>query len=166
MFDIKLKINDIQVMSIEKDDISDTYSWFKEEYNYLDENNPYELSESQFYDRFIEYYLSECEFFTKVIMGDELIGIFKGRIEFRNPNKVWIGYLLIGERYRNKGIGTKVLNSMINYFNIEFGIFNFYTKLKENDIKSIDFWKKNSFIVSQLSNKNRLIEDIVLKRTK
>lgn len=166
MFDIKLKVNDIELMSIEKDDISETYNWFNAESNYLDRDNFDKVSESQFYDRFIEYYLSECEFFTRLMMNNELIGILKGRIEFKNPNEVWIGYLLISERYRNKKVGTTVLNSVINYFNTDLGIFNFYIKLKKNDMDSLNFWKKNGFIVSQLSNENNLVKDIILKRTK
>jgi RimJ/RimL family protein N-acetyltransferase len=166
MFDIKFQIGDIEVESVEEEDINEIYNWFKAESSYLDENKHEEISENQFCDRFVEYYLSECEFFIKVMICDELIGMIKGRIEFINPNNVWFGYILISEECRNKGIGTTILNSIINYFNTDFGIFNFSTRLRETNMKSLNFWKKSGFIVTQLTNEERKIQGCILKRSK
>jgi len=166
MFNINFKTTEFEIKNIEKEDINEIYNWFKIETTYLDVNKYEELGENDFKDRFMEYYLSECEFFIKVTIKDELIGIIKGRIEFVNPNNVWFGYILISEKYRNKGVGVKLLNSIINYFDTGFGIINFSAKLKETDMKSLDFWKKSGFIVSTLLNKERRIQGAILKRTK
>lgn len=164
MFDIKLKINNIEVINIEKDDICEIYNWYKKESISLYESNKDEVNENEFHDRFIEYYLSECEFFAKITLCGELIGMLKGSIEFKNPNNVWFRYLLISSKYRNKEIGSSVIKSAIKYFNSNYGIYNFYIKLREDEKRSLSFWRKNGFEISKPAQLQRNIKYVILRK--
>lgn len=151
MFDIRLKFEDIEILSIEKEDLERIYKWYAKEENSLHKFQGESISENQFYERFLEYYLSECEFFLKIVREQELVGIMKGRIEFKNPNEVWIGYLMLDNSFRGKELGSKVLQQIIKYFCIECGIYNFYVKVKEKNFSFISFLRKNKFQVLRFS---------------
>ncbi|MCY6354950.1 GNAT family N-acetyltransferase [Clostridium sp. ZS2-4] len=157
MFDIRLKFENIEILSIEKEDLESIYKWYVKEENFLYKRQQETMNKNQFYERFLEYYLSECEFFLKIIRNKQLIGIIKGRIEFKNPNEVWLGYMILDHSLRGKGLGGKVLKEIIKYFCVECGICNFYAKVKEKDFSFISFLRKIKFRVlkfSQESGKN------------
>ncbi|WP_242846197.1 hypothetical protein [Clostridium novyi] len=66
MFDIKLDYNNIKITSVEREDIKDIYNWIRMQNSFYVENkNMDNIDYSEFYDRFLEYYFSECEFFFK-----------------------------------------------------------------------------------------------------
>ncbi|MCY6370756.1 GNAT family N-acetyltransferase [Clostridium ganghwense] len=150
MFDIKLKFEDLEILSIEKEDLGRIYKWFTKEEKYLLKVQSASLDEKQFYERFLEYYLSECEFFLKINRGSEFIGIIKGTIDFKNPNEVWIGYIMVEHSLRGRGVGAKVLKEIIRYFCIECGICNFFVKVNEKNLRFISFLRKNKFKVSRV----------------
>ncbi|KOC39932.1 GNAT family acetyltransferase, partial [Clostridium botulinum] len=108
-------------------------------------------------------YFNECEFVVKINKKNKLIGIFKGRTEFKNPNDVWIKYFLIDKEYRNYGLGSKVLNEILKYFSNDCGIFNFYTNIEDGQSNCIKFLLKNNFYI--LNSLNEFdIKNIVLKK--
>ncbi|MFL0267777.1 GNAT family N-acetyltransferase [Candidatus Clostridium radicumherbarum] len=143
MFDVDFYIEDISVSSIEKEDVILVQHWINNQY--INSENEKPLMFNDFYERFLEYYVSENEFFLKIEMEDKLIGVIKGRIEFKNINEVWLWYYLLDKDYRNKGIGSKIIEAMIKYFNVELGIFDFYAVVSERDTDIYNFWKKSSF---------------------
>lgn len=151
MFDIRLKFENVEILSIEKEDLEKIYKWYVKEENSLHRLQGEAMNENQFYERFLEYYLSECEFFLKVVRDKKLVGIIKGRIEFKNPNEVWIGYMMLDHSLRGKGLGSKVLKEMIKYFCVECGICNFYVKVKEKKNSFVNFLIKNKFQVLRFS---------------
>lgn len=137
MFHIDLEIKDINIISIEEADLNDVYQLIKNEDVYFD--NAY------FYERFLEYYFSECEFFLKINRYKQLIGVIKGRVEFKNPNEVWISYFLLDNKLRNRGIGSNIIKYLTNYFIKECGIVNFYVNVNKTNFDALDFWLNNSF---------------------
>lgn len=137
MFYIDLEFEDIRICSVEKEDLSGIYAWITHEED--------SLEESQFYERFLEYYLSECEFFLKINKNNNLIGVIKGKVEFKNPNEVWIRYFSLDSKERNRGLGSKILRNIIKYFFMDCSIWNFYAEIKEVNSESLIFWKKNGF---------------------
>lgn len=143
MFDVDFYIDDIFVSSIEKEDVILVQHWINNQY--INSENEKPLVFKDFYERFLEYYVSENEFFLKIEMNDKLIGVIKGRMEFKNINEVWLWYYLLDKDYRNKGIGSIIIKAMIKYFNVELGIFDFYAGICERDIDIFNFWKKNNF---------------------
>ncbi|MEA4827948.1 MAG: GNAT family N-acetyltransferase [Clostridium sp.] len=165
MFDIKLKFNEIEIVSIEKEDLLNIYKWLKNESEYMNEYDMNLVDELQFYERFLEYYVSECEFFLKINQCNQLIGIIKGRIEFKNPNEVWITYFILDSNVRNAGLGSEILQAIVKYFNKDFGIVNFYAKIEEFS-QSIDFWKKNNFSILKIYKNLGTDIKAILKRNK
>lgn len=161
MFDIKIEFDKIQIQSVEKDDLKVIYDWIKVNDDYSQDRYSMEINYEEFYQRFLEYYFSECEFFLKVNKREKLVGIFKGRTEFKNPNEVWLSYLSVDKEFRKSGLGSKVLQRILKYFYNDCGIFNFYAKT--NDDKSVNFWIKNDFyVVNDFENTN--LQNIILKK--
>lgn len=150
MFDIKINSDKIQITSIEKEDLGDIYKWITCQVEQINNNLGF-INEAEFYERFVEYYLNECEFFLKLEIHNKLIGILKGRIEFKNPNEVWIGYVFLNEKYRNLGFGSIILKEIIGYFTMDFGIINFLAKIEEDNFNTLDFWNKNKFFILEFS---------------
>lgn len=147
MFDVKLNFEDVEISSLEKEDLDDVYNWLKNQYLYLENER---LQKRDFYERFLEYYINECEFFVKIKKRGQLIGILKGNIEFKNPNEVWLSYFLLDYRLTQNGIGSSILNSVMKYFEKDCGISNFYINLKEESLFSVEFWRKNNFKIHTL----------------
>lgn len=165
MFDIKLKLDEFEINSLEKQDIQEVHKWIINEIKLLNYNPVYELDELEFYERFLEYYLNECEFFLKIKKSQKLVGILKGRIEFKNPNEVWINYFIIDNKIRNLGVGSKIIKSIVEYLNKDFAILDFFVNLQEENFKTIKFWEKNKFkpidFSSGLGNEGK----VILKKT-
>ncbi|NFF60276.1 GNAT family N-acetyltransferase [Clostridium botulinum] len=163
MFDIKLEFDNIKIFSIEKEDVNPIYKWIRCNDQYLQNECNENITYDEFYEHFLEYYFSECEFFLKINKKNKLIGIFKGRTEFKNPNEVWIKYFLIDKEYRNYGLGSKVLNEILKYFSNDCGIFNFYTNIEDGQSNCIKFLLKNNFYI--LNSLNEFdIKNILLKK--
>lgn len=162
MFDLFIGFDNIEISSIERNDIEEVYEWIK----FKNNNNRInlDLTIEDLYERFIEYYVSECEFFSKVMIDSKISGIVKGRIEFRNPNEVWLACLFLDSNIRNKGIGSDVVKEVINHFHNEYGIKNFYASIMNENDASLTFWKDNGFnllrVVKNFYDLNERKEDM------
>jgi RimJ/RimL family protein N-acetyltransferase len=150
MFDVHLDLNDLNISSVEKEDIISIQKWINDQ-NYGSNDIEKQLGLREFYERFLEYYVSEGEFFLKITKDNNLIGVLKGRIEFKNPTEVWLWYFLIDKDYRGRGIGSGIISSVKEYFNDGFGIDNFYTGVCAEDTDVLRFWKKNGFTLIRVS---------------
>ena len=144
MFDINLSIDDINICSMESSDIVPAMEWLETEKRKgnLDEKH---LNIKELKERFLESYLSEGEFFLKIIKEKEFVGMLKGRIEFKTSNEVWIGYYIIDEDMQKKGIDSILLKHLTNYFDKEFGIYSFFTVVSEDNLETKAFWNRNGF---------------------
>lgn len=150
MFDIDINFDDIYISNIEREDIIPIQKWINiQQSSHTEEEKPLGLKE--FYERFLEYYVSESEFFLKINLGEEIIGVLKGRIEFKNPNEVWLRYFIIDNRFRGKGIGSLVIKEIIKYFSNGFGIYDFYAAITGDDERVFKFWKRNKFKLLRIS---------------
>lgn len=150
MFDIHININDINISSIEKEDVIAIQQWINNQNcNFKDNANP--LGFKEIYERFLEYYVGEGEFFLKINKDNILIGILKGRIEFKNPNEVWFWYFILDDIYRGKGIGSEVIRGVKDYFSNKLGIYDFYTGVSQKDRGVLKFWSKNDFKLIRIS---------------
>lgn len=164
MFDIKLDYNNIKITSVEREDIKDVYKWVKLQNNfYVNNKNMDNIDYNEFYNRFLEYYFSECEFFLKVKKDNKLIGVLKGNTKFKNPNEVWIRYLLLDKDIRNNKVGSKILELVLKYFFYDCAISNFYARVQKEDYRYINFFQKNKFYISD-TIKNNNEEITILKK--
>lgn len=150
MFDINIKIDDISISSIEKEDIIYIQKWINNQ-QALNINIENPLGLKELYQRFLEYYVSESEFFLKLNLGESLIGVLKGRLEFKNDNEVWFWYYLIDHEFRGKGIGSNIVKEVMDYFSNNFGIYNFYTGVPAKDVDIKRFWLNNNFNLIRVS---------------
>lgn len=151
MFNIDIKFDDISIMSVEKEDIFKIETWINKQqvFNINDKEN-YGIKE--FYERYLEYYVSEGEYFLKILCKSELIGIIKGRIEFKNPNEVWIMSYLIEFKLYDSEIATKIINEFLKHLFKNYGIRNFYTFVSANNHNMLKLWKNNNFEVCRVTS--------------
>ena len=83
MLDINLKYNDIEIVNVEKENIEDIFHMMKSNKNEVNLAFHPLSNEKELEDTFIEYYLSECEFFIKITYKSRLVRLIKGRAEFK-----------------------------------------------------------------------------------
>jgi RimJ/RimL family protein N-acetyltransferase len=150
MFDIDIQFEDISITSIKSGDIMSVQKWLNLQQFYCNRSEE-PVGFEEFYERFLEYYISEGEFFLKINKSDELIGLLKGRLEFKNPNEVWLGFFIVGHDHRGKGLGSEIIRKVSDYFFSSFGIDIFYTGVADNDVRLAKFWKKNNFELLRVS---------------
>lgn len=148
MFDINIEFDDIKISSITRDDLSNIQKWINSQdsiYNltHLDLNEMKEI--------FLQYYINECEFFLKIKKCNELIGIIKGRVEFKNPVEVWILYFIIDKNNRSLGLGTKILNNFVGSLREKYALYHFYTCIPEVEKSFIKFLNRNDFKLIRVS---------------
>ena len=151
MFNIDINFDDIKIINVEKEDVINIEKWINSEQAFnVEALNSFGIKE--FYERYLEYYLSEGEYFLKILCGDKLIGIIKGRIEFKNPNEVWIMSYLLEFRLYSAGISNTIINEFLKYLYGNYGISNFYTFVSINNPVMLEFWKNNNFEVSRITS--------------
>ena len=151
MFNIDIVSHDVSIVNVEKEDIFKIEKWINNQrvLNIAAKKN-YGIVE--FYERYLEYYVSEGEYFLKVLFGSELVGIIKGRIEFKNPNEVWIMCYLLEFKLYSTGISTSIINKFLTHLYENYGMRNFYTFLSVNNLEMLELWKNNDFKISRVTN--------------
>lgn len=141
MLEVELRFNDINILNIEKSDLPQIQNWMKLQKQFVhDETDLQELKE-----RFLESYISECEFFLKINRKQELLGIIKGRLEFKNPNEAWIWFFYIDDKYRTANLNNQIMEELLNYFLCEYDVDIFCTRIIKSDRESLEFWKNIGF---------------------
>ncbi|MBZ9608555.1 GNAT family N-acetyltransferase [Clostridium estertheticum] len=169
MFNIDIKFDDVSIMNVEKEDILKIKNWTNKQQAFnIEARLNYDIKE--FYERYLECYVSEGEYFLKVLHGSELIGIIKGRIEFKNPNEVWIMCYLIEIRLYDADISNIIINEFSKHLHENYGMCHFYTFVSSNNNAMVEFWKRNNFEESRVTSNFFKInsEDkdiIILKKT-
>ena len=144
MFDISLNFDNITICSIERKDISTVKEWLELQ-KYDGNSNEKYLNVDEFSERFLESFVCESEFLVKVTIENKLIGIIKGRVEFRHKNEVWIWCYVIDNGINNNELGSVIVDNLTSYFIKEFGIYNFYTVIAEDNNDVIKFWGDQGF---------------------
>jgi len=150
MFDVNFEFEDIKICSMENIDIVPTMEWLEAE-KYKGNFDEKHLNIKELRERFLESYLSEGEFFLKILKGKEFVGMLKGRVEFKTNNEVWIWYYIIDRDLKNKGIDSIILTNLLKYFDKEFGIYSFFTVVSEDNLETKSFWNKNGFTLFRVA---------------
>lgn len=141
MLELKINFNDINISNIDEHELTQIQAWMEVENQFAYGEDSLE----ELYERYLESYISECEFFLKINNKDGLIGILKGRLELKNPNEVWIWFFYINHEYRNSNIGMKIIQELMNYFSDEYGIDIYFTRIIKENEENIVFWKNIGF---------------------
>lgn len=166
MFDITINFDDITITSIEKKDIIAIQEWINSQ-NTNYSNRTLKIKEIN--ERFLEYYVSEGEFFLKIKKSRNLIGILKGRIEFKNSIEVWIWCFVIDSELRSQNIGSRILGEMEKYFNKIYGISTLFTIISNDNSRELKFWERNKFKLQRVSKDffnvdDNYIDMLILKK--
>lgn len=145
MFNLKAVIDDIVISEINKEDLIYVRLWINSQ-NDIDKNfNSKPVTFEEILERFLEYYISENEIFLKITKDKKIIGIFKGRFEFKDINQFIIWYFLIDEKYRNKGIGSKIITNLIEYSKNKMNIDEICSVTIKDNYNGIRFWENLGF---------------------
>ncbi|MBM7870162.1 ribosomal protein S18 acetylase RimI-like enzyme [Clostridium pascui] len=149
MLGINLIIDNMTILSIQKEDVIYVGDYLKNQC--ISQNEELEISD--IYEKFLEYYVSENEFFLKINdkETDEILGIIKGRVEFKNPHEAWIWSISLNKSIRSKGIGSIILKKLSIYLKEEYGVRDFYTRIIKEDGSKFKFWTKNGYEVIRVS---------------
>ncbi|MCD2346217.1 GNAT family N-acetyltransferase [Clostridium guangxiense] len=147
MFDIDVKFSDICIKSIQEKDIHNLKKWFISQHMDL----KYYINFNDLYERFLEYYMSECEFFLEINKKGNLSGILKGRIEFKSKNMVWISCFCVNEDLINEEEQKSILENMMNYFCMSFGVSCFLTGVAQSEKNTIKILNEINFKVVRVN---------------
>ncbi|AGK97028.1 GNAT family N-acetyltransferase [Clostridium pasteurianum] len=151
MFDVNIKYGDFSISSVEREDVKHIQLWYNNQKSFLYNSNDY-LGTNEFYERFLEYYMSECEIFLKIIKRNNIIGIFRGRIEFKNKNIVWASCFAMESASLDNNEGNIILDKILKYFLHNFGIEDFLIGVSVKDKKILNVLKNSGFQMVRISN--------------
>jgi ribosomal protein S18 acetylase RimI-like enzyme len=162
---VNFNYNEYKFSSVEEEDLSALNLWIKEnnqEGSILDSLDP-----QLFYRRFLEYYVTENESFIKVTRNGEIIAAFKGRFEFNKKKELFVWLFIMEKKLRNEGLGTEIINNILECFRKQFNINRVQVGVVEKNINGIAFWNslgfetmriaKNFFQTDDINNGNLVI---------
>lgn len=135
--------------SVVKEDLSKLSEWIKE--NNEEDHTCYSLDNQIFYRRFLEYYVTENESFIKVHKGSKLVAVFKGRLELENKRELFIWLFVVEKGLRNEGIGSEIVETIIEYFMKEYKIDTVEVGVVGSNLEGISFWNSRNFEVARVS---------------
>lgn len=136
MLEVSFDFDDIEITNIMQEDLMSIVERGEDDKRF---------SIARLNERFLESYLSECEYFLKVTKGGALIGLIKGRVEFKNPHEAWIWFYYIDEQCCDRGLDVSVALNLLEYLKEEYLVKDFYIRVPMDDLKAIQFWKGMGF---------------------
>ena len=147
MLNIQFKDEEYEFSSIEEADLDILSEWIKS--NNDNDNTCYSLDNQIFYRRFLEYYMTDSESFIKVCKEDKIVAVFKGRLELEKKRELFIWLFVMDKSLRNKGIGTKIINSIMKYFKEDYAIEYVEAGVVEDNSNGIKFWNSLNFNIER-----------------
>lgn len=112
------------------------------------------LSIEDIKQRYIETLTNSMEFFCGIFCDHILIGIIKGRIEVKSLNELWLLSLILIEEHRKKGLGSKILKYVEEYFESSYSVEKLCAVIMEDNEYGQRFWKKNDYILNRITRGN------------
>ncbi|PPK47973.1 ribosomal protein S18 acetylase RimI-like enzyme [Clostridium algidicarnis DSM 15099] len=166
MFNFKTAIDDVVISDINKEDLIDVRQWLNSQKDMDKDFENKGITFEEMLERFLEYYISENEIFFKITKDKKIIGIFKGRFEFKDINQFIIWYFLIDKKHRNKGIGTKIITKLIEYSKEKMNIDEICSVTIKDNYDGIRFWKNLGFkemrIVKDFFDRGNKTKDMII----
>ncbi|BAH05825.1 GNAT family N-acetyltransferase [Clostridium kluyveri] len=165
MLDVNIKFKDMKISSVEEKDLIGIQKWMETNKVFLKEESTLE----ELKNRFLESYISECEFFFKIEKSEKLAGILKGRVEFKKQNELWIWFFYLDNICNNEDLRIDIIKYLMNYFNRRYGVNIFFARVIKDETNNIVFWKNIGFnltrIVKDFYNVNgRHIDMMLMKK--
>lgn len=136
MLDVSFNFGDIEITNILQEDLSSIIRRSESDKHF---------SIARLNERFLESYLSECEYFLKISREGAIIGLVKGRVEFKNPHEAWIWFFYMDGGEDSGALARSVAEKLLEYLNEEYCVRDFYIRVPVEEHKAIEFWKGMGF---------------------
>ncbi len=101
--------------------------------------------------RFLEYYISDDDFFLKVLYRSEIIGLIKGRVCTENST-AWISSFYIKNNHRRRGIAKFIYHEIESIVFNKYGISNMYVSTTPYNHNELLFWNNLGYRVNRVVN--------------
>lgn len=164
MLEIEMKFKGIEISNVWQQDLTRIKKWMEMKNTFARE----ETDLDKLTERFLESYISECEFFLKIEKRGKLIGILKGRVEFKIQNELWIWFFNLDKISDDSGLKNTILKELMDYFSREYDTSVFFTRIIKNEIRNLNFWKRMGFNavrrVKNFYNVNDKYMDMIIMR--
>ncbi|WP_368488550.1 GNAT family N-acetyltransferase [Clostridium sp. BJN0013] len=146
MLDVEINLKDIRISSVEEKDLIGIQKWMETNNAFLKEESALE----ELKNRFLESYISECEFFFKIEKSEKLVGILKGRVEFKKQNELWIWFFYLDNICNSEDLRSVVIKYLMNYFNKIYGVNIFFARVIKDEADNVNFWKDIGFSLARM----------------
>ena len=100
MLQTDFSYGDYKFKSIRSSDVERVVNWIRD--NIDEKESYYSLDSDIFYRRFLEYYISENECFMEIYKNNQLVAVFKGRLEKMNHKELVIWFFVMDKLKRNE----------------------------------------------------------------
>ena len=164
MLDVAFDYDGYKFRSVKECDINILSRWMKKNNN---EDHVSLTDEQILYRRFLEYYITEDEFFIKVIKDEKIYGVIKGNITRENDMELFLWMFIIDKKNRDRGEGKKIIESFFEYACKKYSLVRIKVGVSSENKKALDFWKCLGFQVYRVSKNifetsDEIFENLVL----
>lgn len=113
----------------------------------------YTFDEKEFPSAFANWIRSQIDLPSSIVVvakeNDEIVGFLSGFVKYLFPwfniKKVGhVSFMFIDEKYRGKGVGTKMVDAAKRWFKNE-GLYYIELYVNENNKNGLSFWKNMGF---------------------
>ena len=158
MLDVAFDYNEYEFSSVKECDINILYRWMKKNNN---EDNVSMLDEQILYRRFLECYVTEDEFFIKVVKNNKIHGVIKGSINRDKKKELFLWLFVVDKENRNRGEGKRIIKIFLNYICKKYSLVSVKVGVSSDNIKALDFWEYLGFKVHRTCKNFFQISDTV-----
>lgn len=152
MIPVKIVNEDITITNIEHGRLYSVIECVNESFeSRLAMGRESELSYRDVEERYMETLLSPLEFFCGIYVEEKFTGIIKGRLENKNRVELWMLSFILMEKYRNKGIGTRVIEYLEDYFFKSFNVSDYYVIVTQANKSGRDFWVSRGYSMARVA---------------
>lgn len=103
------------------------------------------------------------KFYLGIYEGDFLVAVIDLIVDYPKSGVVYIGFFMMDISYQKKGIATKIISEMVDYFK-ESGFIKIELAVDEGNKQSESFWLKNSFVKTGKKIKNNFSAYLPMER--
>ena len=105
------------------------------------------ISLEQLTKKYAEVAICSNEFFVGINTRDEnvMVGILKGRLEYKSKHIVWISSIVIDPDYQNRGLGSAAIELLLNHLKAYCSVKTAYLAVIEENVHGRAFWLKHGF---------------------
>lgn len=143
MVNINFNYENYTFESVKESDFKELIEWMRKNNETYDIT--YSLDSQVFYQRFIEYYVTDNECFIIIKKENNIVGVFKGRLDLEDKEELFIWYFTIDRKFRGKGLGSEIIERIIEYFESRYSISVTKVGIVEDNRGALNFWKSIRF---------------------